>query len=1846
LASGWFFDTHFTQRRVVIPPTFSDAQRSQLARLVREAVARQADLAAECPAVLRVETDVAESADALVITHEAAAPLRPDGVVGEGARPDLLTCEWIADALFEALAAAERARVVHGGIQLEAVYLDRLGCVKLGDFGIAAALAHVCADDGLHVACDPPGESERIESGRWMLAPATDDHRGGWLAPFLPHEHFLDTSAPTLRYDQFAAGVVLFLLASGHHPYEAEVDLGDPTLMQRWIDEPTALADVRADWREPLERAGKGFGQAADKRLAGWAECVKRLCQGNADARFASWSDALALAAPPPVWAEARSVLSGAEQLLSDLAFDEFLSVAGRWIDDDAGLPPAWRARLEQFIAIVERDRAKLIRRHELDVRLTAAEEALALQNFDEAAREAAAVAGDALADDRLRERSGRIMSNCRAGREEAERRAALAYGEYIAQAERAVGEGRLDDARTTLGALTEASDLPAATRTAALALVARVIEVRLERADEQLARRDFDAVRRSVEVVLNDATASEENRARGGELLARVAAAQLELAREQAAAGAFDDAIESANAVLYSGDADSDVEQAARALLAEVEATQQRIAVSAARLKEARELLAAGSLDKADTTLAPLRSERLTPAERSALDELDAALARQRAAYEACRTQLADLEEAILAGDVETAEGLCDAVPPALPFEDLRLALDAARQRVKGLRDVRRDVAAAQKAFAEGRAEDALAQEERLSSRRDLPARFRDELAELRAACEAALEAQRERLVGEARQACSAARAALERGDPAGAERALAAQPAGFALLPADEQAALGTLREQVLRVAAAVQRLDAAAAAQAAGDLPHAERELAALGDVPLPAPLAARRDEARAAVEAARAAVAEAHEAECRATLGRARAALDRLEFEQARTALEHLAAARPPAALSAAVAELREGLARATAARKSVDGAAASLAARKWDEAEAIAARLAQREDLPEWARQQAAKIARQAAEGKEQQRQAAIVELSELLDAADGACQAAALVEARRQLDAAAARLGALPRADAVLTDRLASIKARLAELDRWNPRVAALQKQAAAGEWLAAYHGAEALAKDASLPAPLASAVGAVREQSQRAIAKRQQELTGEISAIEADLRERGRRARRVEARIAAVEADALATQEHLDAARALRAAHQAVPAPSRKGLGVVGGIVGGAALLGLAAWGLGLFGPSPPPVEPNKPTDPDAARTAIAAELREVRQAWEARVAAAAGTHDPLAASADELVFDPDGAFPTRLKLRSAGGESRALSSPFDVSYDESAVKSVSDVMASLAPTSHAFGELFQKVKPPAPWPAALQAAQSAFDDIAKDLDATYARPLPAWQLAFEPATGDERRLVARAAGKSVEILDGAYTPQTVDSAAADLREQLNKGHKRWAELFPPDPWRSATEAAQVAFATLVESVAKDYSPSAQWEIELAPGSGAARKLVAVNGEQRVQLAKNEFTAETAASAAKYLTDNLNSEHEAWDQLFEKMPPPPTPAYPAWTKAETLSAEDGQKRLADLYTQSKVNEPAWKDLVSEVVVRIEPAEPAPGKGDATVTMTVKFKHGLPDVEAKVELSLSGEAWSLPNTEKLDALTDAVSAAVQARQTQLMTEAESAPKTGQLVTAHDALDDLAALGRYRPLEQSAQEAMNNLRSRLPPRWSGDPQPDDSLDAATGYPRTLEVRGVQYRLVNVPPEDPVWRDLSSAVARARDAWPGAPCSEAAEMGPQPWLLGYAGPSAQPGPGVAPPETGGLTADYPSLGEWLVLATLGEPRGITPAAAGELCRDPSRSGQRWLAGGFSEQLKALGAFQPKLPVRGEAASPAATLDYLMHPLVTRQMPNRPIGSPYHVRWFLYPSKPDGR
>lgn len=846
MSAPTLFAKHLTDRRLIeVPAELDAAGRKRFLTLIRQAVRQQADLAAKQPAVLRISPEVEVVNQRVVVRHEPAAACDPAGLLA-AERPGAETLWWVTSRLARALAAAHEAPLVHGGIQPATVFQDAGGLLKLGDFGIVPAYEGALGGGvRRRLVCELAGDpATGGGSGRWQVLSESDRRDFGWMQPFLPQELLEDEDRRlNLKSDQFSLGVLLFLWATGHHPYGAA--LSEPTLLMYFYVEPFQLEEERPEWAEAFERQAAGLAGADERAICAWADLVQTLLRFDEADRFANLDTVLEIVAEHEraEWRRAEEAATEAEAQLAAGLPDEFLSRLRRLVEDKT-LPAPWRARLGDRLAEVEQQKDAIVQRQALQQRLNEAREMVEQGQWAEALAVVEEVSRSEARDEQITQAAEQLRHECTAAQRQIEETHAALVRSTLESIRETIARGDLTDARLLLNPVMEDSETPEDLRAEARELrsVVDQQEERARRWETELAaaRREHAGEQREAALLRLNALLNEElpeavaTAARG---LRDEIQSEIQLIREY---GELLDQAEQAwrraevatlrEMIAAVPEALPDAATAQRR--AELDERCRRLEGARQQRSSATQLLEEGRIAGAQAVLAKISKDALPELEQKALDELMAHCRARQAEVEQQQREeaaanVAEAERQFAAGDLETCAALLesDALTAAETPADLRKRAEAVQARLNTALAAIQHLDEAEQALDR---EDLPGAAGALATvpERELPEPLRARLNNLRirtAALEKALQAQTQKRLAAQVDEISKAVAA---GDLAKAERLLARldQDPQRAVVDKEQK----QLRKQLDALLPLAQALDAAEAALQAEQLGEGRKRL----------------------------------------------------------------------------------------------------------------------------------------------------------------------------------------------------------------------------------------------------------------------------------------------------------------------------------------------------------------------------------------------------------------------------------------------------------------------------------------------------------------------------------------------------------------------------------------------------------------------------------------------------------------------------------------------------------------------------------------------------------------------------------------------------------------------------------------------------------------------------------------------------------------------------------------------------------------------------------------------------------------------------------------------------------
>ena len=618
-----------TFREVRIPADLPPDKRADFVKRIEAAVKKQAALADQSDAVLRLTGPVREEEGILHLEHELVSPFRLRRILDADERPDIQTLWWITIGALRAFAAAETKRQVHGGVQPRCLFVDRLGRIKVSDFGLASTFEALCGRDARrYIACEPVAEKEEAgrTSARWSQMNEDSEREDSWIAPFFAPEILAGDTYLNAAADQFALGVTLYLIATGVHPLGAE--LSNPELFGYFVPEPYLFEDERKDWADAFERQSAQTALSADQPVLDWAALVYRLLGNESGERFPNFVAALEEARKhaPAEWTEAERVLGESMDLLDQGQYDAFLTTIGPWSENEA-LPALWRQRLAECIAETERIKGESAARAAVEEQLQQGYQALDGGDIEQARAVADAVAAGLSEDDPLNTRVEDLRRLCDEHERHIRENAEALFQANIALARETLARGEFTEARMILTGVLD-DPLTGAEH-------AREIEELLTELDEQARR--FSRFQQ-----------------------------EFEQAKTDYGAGKLTAALDRLEQILSDDDLPESLRGAIEEFAADLETEKRRHEEHLATIRAVEEALERGDAATAEETLAMLPFDTQDPHIIARRDELAAACEKLRGLSE----RLTALGQTLNSGEAEAAlagaETLLKEKPPA----------------------------------------------------------------------------------------------------------------------------------------------------------------------------------------------------------------------------------------------------------------------------------------------------------------------------------------------------------------------------------------------------------------------------------------------------------------------------------------------------------------------------------------------------------------------------------------------------------------------------------------------------------------------------------------------------------------------------------------------------------------------------------------------------------------------------------------------------------------------------------------------------------------------------------------------------------------------------------------------------------------------------------------------------------------------------------------------------------------------------------------------------------------------------------------------------------------------------
>jgi serine/threonine protein kinase len=216
-------------RRVIVKPVdISTKQSNLLAEGLRTAIALQQRLAKDSAHVLTLHGDLQSDERYFFVEHEPATPLLAAPLFTRDLPPidrkmlsDMLA--GVVDALQACHAVRTNATAVHGGLCPAVLLSTADGAIKVSDFGFASAIAEALGERSYQALAVVPtrDHSESEGTATWRVLPPEvtdcDDRICGFIDPEKCGTRMYGSFEPLS--DIVSAGVILYLLAHGRHPY-------------------------------------------------------------------------------------------------------------------------------------------------------------------------------------------------------------------------------------------------------------------------------------------------------------------------------------------------------------------------------------------------------------------------------------------------------------------------------------------------------------------------------------------------------------------------------------------------------------------------------------------------------------------------------------------------------------------------------------------------------------------------------------------------------------------------------------------------------------------------------------------------------------------------------------------------------------------------------------------------------------------------------------------------------------------------------------------------------------------------------------------------------------------------------------------------------------------------------------------------------------------------------------------------------------------------------------------------------------------------------------------------------------------------------------------------------------------------------------------------------------------------------------------------------------------------------------------------------------------------------------------------------------------------------------------
>ena|GEM_PF-5890623 len=1070
-----FHDEFHDRRAVLIPADLDEKTRARFISKITAVVKQQVELASKSDAVLRVTGELREESDRIVIPHEPARAIDAARIESADDKPDIETLWWISETVARALQAAPPG-TPHGGITVASLYQDEWGRIKLGDWGIAPAFEAACGvEQRRHV---------HIDGRVWSLLNEDEARAAGWIAPYFGHEMLEGKQRLNPKSDQFSAGVALYLLGTGVHPYGVGFD--DPSLTLYFHLEPYSIGEERSDWAEAFERVEANLGTAADKSITGWSEFVARLLVNDPGERFANPTEAVKAAS-----AFAASALSDAREALADgLRSLENGDVGGLLartapLREDGALPPLWQDALSKRLGEIEARKEDIGAAVKLQQRLAEGQEAFNHVEVARAREIAAEVAASPQCDEAMRVVAEELIEFCDEQAAFVESGADELAKAYLDSAADIIEQNRRDDAREILEGVLQDSATPKARAAQARDMLSKLVLAE-QRLDQQQAE-------------LNGAEGDLRN-------------------------GRLDAARQRLEALLAANELPRDVTERGRALLGEIDVEQKRRSAHVAALDAARGAWERGDLEALERSLAEVPADLSDPELADVRADLDA----RRGPLAAARAQLA-------------------AARAALAEEDAERGLVLAGQEIDS---------------------------------GQIPQILSDELAALAAQCQEGVD-ERERIRIE--QVLGFLKAAAEACEELQAEecrRRIQREIMPQEGLPENIAREAEALLQKCERIERGLELHEYARSHVADQDFSAAASLLDQLSTEDLPAKFLTAHDCLKNEIENARREHAAGEQ-------NRAASLLKDLEERLARGDLDGIGSALSAVADNEFLSDdqrlgirnFRASLETQQQILRTIDEAQSAL-----QSAPALIPQMLGKlpAEKPAWAAERVESLTAQAADLLEHRRREEVANAAKALDAAEAALAAGDVDEGRRRLHDATSGL----KSDEALADRHQKLDELRSSLEEWIPRVAAVLLPVENGDWAKGLSALDETPAAGTAPEFCRARLAELKTQIDQGVAARRGELDAELAAMDMELREHGRKARRVRRRVESLKADPLSTAPQRDEADELyeqwRRVARPKKSPARYFIGAAVVVIACAAIV---LYRSGFFGgDSPPP--------------------------------------------------------------------------------------------------------------------------------------------------------------------------------------------------------------------------------------------------------------------------------------------------------------------------------------------------------------------------------------------------------------------------------------------------------------------------------------------------------------------------------------------------------------------------------------------------------------------------------------------------------------------------------------